>query len=268
MTVQLRPLLSPKQPMPAADDSSVIVLDTQAPSTMIWPVAGGKGGTGKSMLTANLGLGLSLLGYKVILVDGDLGGADLHLFFNQVSPQRSLSTFQARVDAYGFIKNTVYRKLRRQFRKNAPVTDVIGEFAREAGRRSGRVADLLCRIGDVDPIAMEEGRQMLSDYRPRLLLNRVRSRRHIDEVERFVSLVREYLSTELEHVGYVRNDDKILDACERRRPVMLTSPKSAAASDVYNVLMNGLGVPDRFHRFEPKQHRKLAQVAKAEAKFW
>ena len=115
---------------------------------------------------------------------------------------------------------------------------------------------------------MEEGRQMLSDYRPRLLLNRVRSRRHIDEVERFVSLVREYLSTELEYVGYVRNDDKILDACERRRPVMLTAPKSAAASDVYNILMNGLGVPDRLHRFEPKQHRKLAQVAKAEAKFW
>ncbi|MBT7861930.1 MAG: P-loop NTPase [Gemmatimonadetes bacterium] len=353
MTVQLRPLPSPRQAMPAADESNVIVLDTQAPSTVIWPVAGGKGGTGKSTLTANLGLGLSLLGYKVILVDGDLGGADLHLFFNQVSPPRSLSTFltrdvehlrdvllptpnenlrlacggselvgmanlshgaktklirhikkldadfvlidlgagsayntldiftladdgivvctpepQARVDAYGFIKNTVYRKLRRLFRKNEPVTDVIGEFAREAGRRSGRVADLLCRIGDVDPIAMEEGRQMLSDYRPRLLLNRVRSRRHIDEVERFVSLVREYLSTELEYVGYVRNDDKILDACERRRPVMLTAPKSAAASDVYNILMNGLGVPDRLHRFEPKQHRKLAQVAKAEAKFW
>ncbi len=42
------------------------------------------------------GLGLSLLGYKVILVDGDLGGADLHLFFNQVSPPRSLSTFLTR----------------------------------------------------------------------------------------------------------------------------------------------------------------------------
>ncbi len=353
MTVQLRPLPSPRRPQPTADESNVIVLDTQAPSTVIWPVAGGKGGTGKSTLTANIGLGLSLLGYKVILVDGDLGGADLHLFFNQVSPPRSLSTFltrevdqlrdvllptpnenlrlacggselvgmasishgakmklirhirsldadfvlidlgagsayntldiftlaedgivvctpepQARVDAYGFIKNTVYRKLRRLFRKNEPVIDVIGEFAREAGRRSGRVSDLMCRVGDVDPVAMEEGRQMLTDYQPRLLLNRVRSRRHIDEADRFVTLVREYLSTELEYVGYVRNDDKILDACERCRPVMLTSPKSAAASDVYNVLMNGLGVSDRLHRFESKQHRNLAQVAKAEAKFW
>jgi MinD-like ATPase involved in chromosome partitioning or flagellar assembly len=154
------------------------------------------------------------------------------------------------------------------FRKNDPVTDVIGEFARAAGRRSGRVADLLLRIGEIDPVAMEDGRQMLADDRPRLLLNHVRSRRHIDEVDRFVTLVREYLSTELDYIGYVRNDDKILDACERRRPVMLTAPKSAAASDVYNVLMNGLSVPDRSHRFEAKQHRKLAQVAKAEARFW
>jgi hypothetical protein len=80
--------------------------------------------------------------------------------------------------------------------------------------------------------------------------------------------LREYLSTELEYIWYVRYDDQILDAYERRRPVILTSPKSAATSDVYNVLMNGLGVPDRLHRFEARQHRKLAQVAKAEAKFW
>jgi hypothetical protein len=32
--------------------------------------------------------------------------------------------------------------------------------------------------------------------------------------------------------------------------------------------MNGLNVSDRLHRFDRKQSRKLAQVAKAEAKFW
>ena len=69
--------------------SNLIVLDSKVPDTVIWPVAGGKGGTGKSTLTANLGVGLSLLGYKVILVDGDLGGADLHLCFRPdfASPQ-------------------------------------------------------------------------------------------------------------------------------------------------------------------------------------
>ncbi|MSR81539.1 MAG: hypothetical protein EXS58_01230 [Candidatus Latescibacteria bacterium] len=54
--------------------TDLILLDGQVPATTIWPIAGGKGGTGKSTLTANLGVGLALLGYKVILVDGDLGG--------------------------------------------------------------------------------------------------------------------------------------------------------------------------------------------------
>jgi flagellar biosynthesis protein FlhG len=43
-----------------------------------------------------MGVALSLLGYKVIIVDGDLGGADLHLFFDEVSPPKSLSTFLTR----------------------------------------------------------------------------------------------------------------------------------------------------------------------------
>ena len=73
--------------------SSVIVLDSMVSEPIIWPIAGGKGGTGKSTMVANIGVGLSLLGYKVILVDGDLGGSDLHLFFDQISPPRSLSTF-------------------------------------------------------------------------------------------------------------------------------------------------------------------------------
>ena len=222
MSVQLE--IEPKPAPPAAAPSNVILLDSKVPDTVIWPVAGGKGGTGKSTLTANMGVSLSLLGYKVIIVDGDLGGADLHLFFDQVSPPKSLSTFltrevgtlqdvllptpnenlriicggselvgmanlsyaakaklirhiqsldadyvlidlgagsayntldiftlsdegiivttpepQARVDAYGFLKNTVYRKLKRLLGKREEAGDLVTAFAREAGDRKSVV---------------------------------------------------------------------------------------------------------------------------------
>ncbi|MCL1818512.1 MAG: P-loop NTPase, partial [Spirochaetaceae bacterium] len=42
------------------------------------PVAGGKGGVGKSILTVNLGLYLGRLGKRVVLVDLDMGAANLH----------------------------------------------------------------------------------------------------------------------------------------------------------------------------------------------
>ncbi|MFW5989146.1 MAG: P-loop NTPase, partial [Desulfosudaceae bacterium] len=45
---------------------------------IIYPVAGGKGGIGKSFITANLGYLLAKRGKRVLLADLDLGGSNLH----------------------------------------------------------------------------------------------------------------------------------------------------------------------------------------------
>ena len=42
------------------------------------PVAGGKGGIGKSCFTSNLGQALASLGFRTVIVDLDLGNANLH----------------------------------------------------------------------------------------------------------------------------------------------------------------------------------------------
>jgi len=44
----------------------------------IIPVAGGKGGVGKSVIAVNLALSMSMFGKKTVLVDLDLGGSNLH----------------------------------------------------------------------------------------------------------------------------------------------------------------------------------------------
>jgi flagellar biosynthesis protein FlhG len=53
-----------------------------AQSTTIIPVAGGKGGVGKSFLTANLAVALASRGHSTIAVDLDLGNSSLHGFLN------------------------------------------------------------------------------------------------------------------------------------------------------------------------------------------
>ena len=44
----------------------------------MWALGGGKGGIGKSFLVANLGAVAATLGKRVIVIDTDLGGANLH----------------------------------------------------------------------------------------------------------------------------------------------------------------------------------------------
>jgi flagellar biosynthesis protein FlhG len=59
----------------------------------IWAVAGGKGGTGKSFIAASLGTHLAKRGKRVVLVDFDLGGANLHTFLGFSKPKKSLTDF-------------------------------------------------------------------------------------------------------------------------------------------------------------------------------
>ena len=59
----------------------------------IIPVASGKGGVGKSLLSANLAIALGQAGKKVLLIDLDLGASNLHLVIGQPSPKIGIGTY-------------------------------------------------------------------------------------------------------------------------------------------------------------------------------
>ena len=59
----------------------------------IWSIGGGKGGSGKSFLTGNLGILLAKQGYQTLLIDVDLGAANLHTMIGIPHPEKSLSDF-------------------------------------------------------------------------------------------------------------------------------------------------------------------------------
>ncbi|MCD6296188.1 MAG: AAA family ATPase [Deltaproteobacteria bacterium] len=57
-------------------------------------IGGAKGGTGKSVFAANLGVFLSSRGFKTVVVDLDLGGANLHLYLGEKALlKRSINDF-------------------------------------------------------------------------------------------------------------------------------------------------------------------------------
>ena len=67
------------------------------PTTII-AFGGGKGGSGKTSLTAGLGLCLAAMGKSVILVDGDLGGANLNTALGAPEAKRTSTDFFIRRD--------------------------------------------------------------------------------------------------------------------------------------------------------------------------
>ena len=59
----------------------------------ILAVGGAKGGIGKSIFAANLGVLLSSLGKRTVIADLDLGGADLHLYLGETYLERKINDF-------------------------------------------------------------------------------------------------------------------------------------------------------------------------------
>jgi len=58
-------------------------------------VGGGKGGVGKTFLSSNLATTLAAAGYRVVVVDTDIEGANLHTWLGVRSPSVSLADFVA-----------------------------------------------------------------------------------------------------------------------------------------------------------------------------
>jgi flagellar biosynthesis protein FlhG len=61
----------------------------------ILPIASGKGGVGKSVLVANLGISLASFGQRTVLVDLDLGGSNLHTYLGLKNRSLGLGNFLA-----------------------------------------------------------------------------------------------------------------------------------------------------------------------------
>jgi flagellar biosynthesis protein FlhG len=77
------------------EDSQEVAQGVPRPLQVI-TVGGGKGGIGKTMICASLAIALAEVGSRVVLVDADLGGANLHTVLGIYLPSKTLHDFISR----------------------------------------------------------------------------------------------------------------------------------------------------------------------------
>lgn len=69
----------------------VSATNAASPYKQIWAIGGGKGGVGKTLITANFAITLAKAGATVTLVDLDLGGANLHTALGVEASEKTLT---------------------------------------------------------------------------------------------------------------------------------------------------------------------------------
>jgi len=283
----------------------------------IWAVGGGKGGIGKSLIVANMSIVLAQRGKKVVLIDADLGGANLHTCLGISQPKATLGDFISRrvgriedamvetgipnlglisgaqeivgaanpkhsqkirllrtirslnVDfilidlgsgtsfnildfflvsdhgllivipeptsienAYRFLKCSFLRKvgnLAAQYDVKE-VFDTVFDPKNLKGIRTP--FDLFDEISKIDERVVELLQKGMEGFRPKLILNQVRTDNDIRIGFSIRSACMKYLGIQMDYLGYIYYDDLVWQSIRKKRPLVIDYPHSLAAQGI------------------------------------
>ncbi len=280
----------------------------------ILSVGGGKGGVGKTFVAANLAVALARLGKRVVAVDCDLEGANLHTSLGVQTPPKSLADFVAqreddlvkllvdtpvaglqliagthahlgeaqpnhlrrvrlmralrRLDtdfviadlgagthsavldyflvggeglivlqpeptsvenAYTFLRAAFYRRMRLAMVGHG-VRKLVTEAMDQRNERGIRnPIDLLREIESIDPQEGTRFVETMRAFRPRIIVNGVRTAEDVKLGFAVGSVCRKYFGIEAEYLGYVNYDEAARRSVSARRPVVEAEAGSDAA---------------------------------------
>jgi len=289
----------------------------------IIPVASGKGGTGKSLIAANLGVAFAQAGQRVILADLDLGASNLHLVLGYQSPKTGIGTFlndtksdfnkiivdtdvrglrfipgdteipgmanlkafqlkalvrrflafkeeadilildlgagthqsildffllsgqgivvsspavTAVLNAYVFLKNTMFRLMYTTFAKGSPARAFLEKTRKEgSGPQKLYIPKMLPEIKKIDRGSYDKLKNHISQFHPRLLMNLIDDPKDADVANKIRRSCEEYLDLKIEHLGVMYRDVFQDTALASRLPILLYKPQSVLSQAIYRI---------------------------------
>jgi len=319
----------------------------------IIPVASGKGGVGKSLIAANLGVAFAQAGQRVILADLDLGASNLHLVLGHQSPKAGIGTFlndtksdfneviadtdvrglrfipgdteipgtanlrafqlkalvkrllalsndadilildlgagthqsildfflisgqgivvsapavTAVLNAYVFLKNSVFRLMSTVFGRGSPAGAYL-EKTRKDGSGAHRlyIPKMLPEIKKIDPQSYDRYMTRIAHFHPRLIMNLIDDPKDADVAMKIRRSCEEYLDLKIEHLGVVYRDGIQDTALASRLPILLYKPQSILSQAIYRIADKILESEEESYGLDDKEIEASFQEAGMEA---
>lgn len=258
--------------------------------TRIITVSSGKGGVGKTNLSINLAIAYSMLGKNVVVLDADLGLANVNVIlgiipeynlYNLIKKQKKMKDILINTGyginiiagASGFSKIANLEDDERDSfideMKELSFADII--IIDTSAGVSNNVLSFIAAADDAIIITTPEPTAITDAYgiikiiatefdNPnmsiKLIVNRVKSVTEGKKVaQRVVNIASQFLNIKVDYLGYVYDDSVVQNAVIRQKPFVVTEPKSKAAICVKHIV-------SRLENIEYKEGRGLGSFLK------
>jgi flagellar biosynthesis protein FlhG len=243
---------------------------TLVPHARIIAVTSGKGGVGKSNFSTNLSITLGQLGQRVIMMDADMGLANVHLLLG-ASPCFSLEHVMHGKKTLSEVLHPAAENVQ-LIAGGSGITELanLTNATREAflmGLRelddacdlividtgaglANNVLAFLCAVNEVIVLTTPEPTAITDAYatikvvsqenpgvRLMLVVNMVHSSGEGAAVaDRLKATAKQFLNLELEYIGCIPSDLSVPKAVRLRRPFVLSAPGCAAAAAINQII--------------------------------
>ncbi len=267
-----------------------LMKSTTESKTRIITVASGKGGVGKTNLSTNLAIAYGRIGKKVVLMDADLGLANVNVvmgiipkynLYHLIRKQKTMREIimdtnygiQIVAGASGFAKiANLSDEERDNFIQeisalsNADVI-IIDTSAGVSSNVMGFVAaaDDAIIVTTPEPTAITDAYGLIKIIATevedlglglKLVVNRVKSVTEGKKVaERVINIAGQFLNLKVDYLGYVYEDPIVQQAVLKQKPFMALDPKSKAATSVQQLV-------SRLEKVEFKEGKGLGTFIK------
>lgn len=268
-------------------------IQPQPPLVRTIAISSGKGGVGKTSLTVNLAIALSRLGQKMLILDGDLGLANvdillgLHAKYNLhhlvkgtkklddlvINGPEGIKIIPGGSGLYQMANLSDYQA--QTLVKSIATLDGTADFLLidTAAGISANVVNLVRGTSEVIVVACPEPTSVTDAYgliktlslecrriTIKLIINMAQNWAEAEDARRRIaSAAKHFLGTEIEHVGSVPFDVNVARAVQQQIPFVVATPRSPASAAISEIGHKLLNDPKRNARqnFTAFLHKRL-----------
>ncbi len=232
-------------------------------------VTSGKGGVGKTNLTVNLAIAMSMEGKRVLVIDADFGMANVDVVLGTVSKHHLMHLLQNDITLddvivhgpYGVnyisggsaIERAVeFTPAERQIllEKLGACGDIADVILIDTGAGLGQnviefilAADEVVLVTTPEPTALTDAYAVMKAYNThariknmKLVVNRIYDEREGQDVTAKLRRTAErFLSMRLPSLGYIYEDRNVMNAVKKQAPLLIAYPNTLAARCVHAV---------------------------------